>query len=125
MRYTDIIAAGKVAEDALRQQKAGTHADEMETSAMLYLAPGSVRMDKAVADGMAERSGPLTRDVASATGHVSPSGVFGDPTLASWQKGQKLAEAMVASMVADIDALATAALPAGTPLSPLVAGSVQ
>ena len=125
LRFTDIVGAGKVAEDAMRQQKAGTHADEMETSAMLYLAPGSVRMEKAVADGMTERTGPLTRDVASATGHVSPSGVFGDPTLASWQKGQKLAEAMVASIVADIDTLATAGLPAGTPLSPLVAGGTR
>jgi acetamidase/formamidase/creatinine amidohydrolase/Fe(II)-dependent formamide hydrolase-like protein len=125
MRFTDIISAGKAAEDAVRQQKAGTHADEMETSAMLYLAPASVRMEKAVADGMTERAGPLTRDVASATGHVSPSGVFGDPTLATWQKGQRLSEAMVASIVSDIDMLATAAVPAGTPLSPLAAGGAK
>ena len=119
MRFTDIIAAGKPAEDAVRQQKAGTHADEMETSAMLFLAPGSVRMEKAVADGLSERSGPLTRNVASTTGHVSPSGVFGDPTLADWRKGQRIADALVAAMVADVDALAAAALPSGTPASPL------
>jgi len=125
MRFTDIIAAGKAAEDAVRQQKAGTHADELETSAMLYLAPGSVRMEKAVADGLSERPGPLTRNAASTTGHVSPSGVFGDPTLASWGKGEKIADAMVAAMVADIDALGTAAPPSGTPGSPLGEGTTR
>src|SRR5258707_885914 len=63
MRFTDIIAAGKPAEDAVRQQKAGTHADELETSAMLYLAPRSVRMEQAVADGLVEHAGALTRNV--------------------------------------------------------------
>jgi amidase len=119
MRYTDVLQAGKAAEDAVRQQKAGTHADELETSLMLFLAPPSVRMDKAVADGLVERPGPLTRDTASATGHVSPSGVFGDPTLADWHKGQRIAEAMVAAIVADVDALAAAPPPAGQPRSPL------
>jgi amidase len=119
MRFTDIIKAGKPAEDAVRQQRMGTHADEIETSTMLFLAPGSVRMEKAVADGLTERSGPLTRDVSSATGHVSASGVFGDPTLADWRKGQQIAEAMVAAIVADIDALAAAAPPAGALRSPL------
>jgi acetamidase/formamidase/creatinine amidohydrolase/Fe(II)-dependent formamide hydrolase-like protein len=119
MRFTDIIKAGKPAEDAVRQQRMGTHADEIETSTMLFLAPGSVRMEKAVADGMTARPGPLTRDVTSATGHVSASGVFGDPTLADWRKGRQIAEAMVAAIVADIDALAAASPPVGTPGSPL------
>jgi creatinine amidohydrolase len=125
MRFTDIIAAGKPAEDAVRQQKAGTHADELETSAMLYLAPGSVRMEKAVADGLLEHAGALTRNVASTTGHVSPSGVFGDPTLADWRKGEKIADALVAAMVADIDALAASAPPSGTPGSPLGEGNTR
>jgi len=92
---------------------------------MLYLAPGSVRMEKAVADGLSERPGPLTRNAASTTGHVSPSGVFGDPTLASWGKGEKIADAMVAAMVADIDALGAAAPPSGTPGSPLGEGTTR
>jgi acetamidase/formamidase/creatinine amidohydrolase/Fe(II)-dependent formamide hydrolase-like protein len=120
MRFTDITRAGKSAEEAVRRQKAGTHADEIETSLMLFLSPGSVEMDKAVADGLGDpRPGPLTRDVKSTTGHVSPSGVFGDPTLADWRKGQQIAEAMVRDILADIDALAAAAVPAGVPASPL------
>jgi creatinine amidohydrolase len=125
MRFTDIIGAAKAAEDAVRQQKAGTHADEIETSTMLYLAPGSVHMEKAVADGMTERAGALTRDVSSPTGHVSPSGVFGDPTLADWHKGERIANAIVTAVVADIDALAAAAPPAGTPRSPLGEGTAS
>jgi len=123
MRFTDITGAGKSVESALRQEKAGTHADEIETSLMLFLRPSSVHMEKAVADGLAERPGPLTRDPASATGHVSPSGVFGDPTLADWHKGQQMAEAIVKDVLADIDGLAAATPPAGTPRSPLGEGA--
>ncbi|HEV7500768.1 MAG TPA: creatininase family protein, partial [Vicinamibacteria bacterium] len=123
MRFTDITGAGKSVESALRQEKAGTHADEIETSLMLFLRPSSVRMEKAVADGLTERPGALTRDPASATGHVSPSGVFGDPTLADWHKGQQMAEAIVKDVLADIDGLAAATPPAGTPRSPLGEGA--
>src|SRR5262249_6048253 len=94
LRYTDITKVARAAEEAVRQEKAATHADEIETSLMLFLAPASVRMERAVADGLVARDGPLTRDVTSATGHVSPSGVFGDPTLADWRKGQTLVEAI-------------------------------
>jgi creatinine amidohydrolase len=120
MRFTDVLRAAGEAEAAVREQKAGTHADEIETSLMLFLAPGSVRMERAVADGLANpRPGPLTRDTASATGHVSASGVFGDPTLASWRKGERVAEGLVHAILADLDALAAAPLPAGSPASPL------
>ena len=100
----------------MREQKFGTHADEIETSMVLYMEPGAVRMERAVADGGATRGrGPLTRDPRNAAGHYSPSGVFGDATLASRAKGERVAEAMVADILRDIDALAAAPLPAGTP----------
>ncbi len=99
MRFTDIVQAGGAAEAAVRQEKTGTHADEIET--------------------------PLTRDPASATGHVSPSGVFGDPTLADWRKGREVSEAIVSAVLADIDTLAAAAPPPGTPRSPLGEGGTR
>jgi creatinine amidohydrolase len=123
LRFTDVLAAGKAAEDAVRQQAYGTHADEIETSMTLYMEPGAVRMEKAVADGAEVRPGPLTRDRANQAGHYSPSGVFGDPTLATWQKGERVTAAMVASIVAEVDALLAAPLPAGRPRSPLQASS--
>jgi creatinine amidohydrolase/Fe(II)-dependent formamide hydrolase-like protein len=86
---------------------------------VLYMEPGTVRMERAVADGLVEKRGPLTRDAGNAAGHFSPSGVFGDPTLASWQKGALVTEAVVADILAEIDALAAAPAPPGEPRSPL------
>jgi len=111
MRFTDPLLAGKAAKDEVRQQKWGTHADEMETSMILYIQPAAVRMDRAVADGERVRPGPLTRDPRRTDRHYSPSGVFGDPTLATWQKGERLTEATVAAILKEIDALAAAPLP--------------
>jgi creatinine amidohydrolase/Fe(II)-dependent formamide hydrolase-like protein len=86
---------------------------------ILYMRPGAVRMDRAVADGgTAPFTGPLTRDRAKG-GHLSPSGVFGDATLASWHKGKRIVEQAVSDLLAGIDALATAPVPAGEPKSPV------
>ncbi|HSB60748.1 MAG TPA: creatininase family protein [Vicinamibacteria bacterium] len=117
VRYTDIDVVGKAGEDAVREQEMGTHADEIETSMVLYMSPGVVRMDRAVKDGMVARSGPLTRDPAR-KGHYAPSGVFGDATLASWRKGQVVVEARVADLLKEIDALGREPIPPGTPGSP-------
>jgi acetamidase/formamidase/creatinine amidohydrolase/Fe(II)-dependent formamide hydrolase-like protein len=119
MRYTDVRKAGESAEAAVKQQKFGTHADEIETSMVLYMEPDAVRMEKAVAGGSPDHPGPLTRQKGNAEGDYSPSGVFGDPTLATWQKGQAVVEQVVSDILADIDALARAPLPPGTPRSPL------
>ena len=119
MRFTDVTVAGRAAENAVREQKMGTHADEIETSMVLYMEPGTVRMERAVADGLVDKRGPLTRDAGNAAGHFSPSGVFGDPTLASWRKGALVTEAVVADILAEIDALAAAPPPPGEPRSPL------
>lgn len=120
LQYSDVLQIGKAAEDAVREQKYGTHADEIETSMILYMDPPSVRMERAVADGAADAKGPLRRDRAQG-GHYAPSGVFGDATLASWQKGERIVEQAVADLLAGIDALARAPLPPGTPRSPLEA----
>jgi acetamidase/formamidase/creatinine amidohydrolase/Fe(II)-dependent formamide hydrolase-like protein len=119
LHWSDVLQIGKAAEDAVREQKFGTHADEIETSMILYMRPGAVRMDRAVADGgTAPFTGPLTRDRAKG-GHLSPSGVFGDATLASWHKGERIVEQAVSDLLAGIDALATAPVPAGEPKSPV------
>jgi len=119
MRYTDVLAAGKQAEDAVKQQKFGTHADEIETSMVLYMEPAAVRMDKAVKDGEGAAAGALTRDPSRKDLHYAPSGVFGDATLATWQKGERVSEAMLAHILGEIDELQKAPLPPGTPRSPL------
>ena len=82
---------------------------------ILYMQPASVRMERAVADGEHVQPGPLTRDPRRSGQHYSPSGVFGDPTLATWQKGETITAAVVAALLQDIDTLAAAPLPAGRP----------
>jgi creatinine amidohydrolase len=119
LRFTDLRVAGKKAEDRVRQQAAGTHADEVETSMILYIAPALVRMERAVKDGSEVRPGPLTRDPKNATGHYSPSGVFGDATLATRAKGEAIVEGVVDDILADVDALLLEGLPEGRPRSPL------
>jgi amidase len=111
MRFTDPLKAGKAGEDQVRQQRWGTHADEIETSMILYMRPASVRMERAVADGERVGPGPLTRDPRLKNRHYSPSGVFGDPTLATWQKGERVTEATIAAILKDVDDLARTALP--------------
>jgi acetamidase/formamidase/creatinine amidohydrolase/Fe(II)-dependent formamide hydrolase-like protein len=118
MRFTDLKVAGRAAEDSVRRQAYGSHADEVETSMVLYMKPGAVWMERAVADGAQDRPGRLTRDASRRDGHYSPSGVFGDATLATWQKGETITEGLFADILKEIDALAALAVPAATSPSP-------
>lgn len=108
MRYTDIEKAGDDVVRSLSQQEFGTHADEIETSMMLAIAPERVDMSHACADGHAG-SGQLRRD-ASLPGVYSPSGIVGDARLASRDKGERVLAAMLRDILADIEALRTAPL---------------
>ncbi|MFN8582738.1 MAG: creatininase family protein [Gemmatimonadaceae bacterium] len=113
MRYTDILKVGKEAEDSVRQQKGGTHADEIETSMMLYMHPEVVHMERAV-DDYHEGAGGLTRDSAAAVrdGKVwSRSGTYGNATLATRAKGKVLVEAQIKGMVSEIEALRREPIP--------------
>jgi creatinine amidohydrolase len=71
----------------IMQQKVGTHADEIETSIMLYLMPEIVRMDKAKAEENLDKPGPLTRVPNSLDKTISLTGAWGNPTLATREKG--------------------------------------
>jgi creatinine amidohydrolase len=85
---------------ALAGQSHGSHADELETSRMLVLAPHLVDTARAEASPALkhETPGPLTpSDTASP--NYSRSGSFGDPTLATRAKGEILLTAMVDDMV--------------------------
>jgi len=80
--------------DALAEQRAGGHADELETSIHLYLQPQLVYMDRAVTDYGNPRArdypgyepGLFSRDPADP--RYSTTGLFGDPTLATREKGE-------------------------------------
>ncbi len=92
------------------RQSGGTHADEIETSMILYIAPESVRMKKAVRDLNPNQPGGLTRD-PQGKGIYSPTGAWGDPTLATREKGQAVTESLVSTILKDIDDLRQTPLP--------------
>ena len=95
MRFTDILASGAGAEEGVSEQEGGTHADEMETSMMLYIKPEIVEMSKAVKDYDPSGGRGLTRDPENVGPKFSPTGIFGDPTLATVEKGRVAVEARV------------------------------
>ena len=106
----------------LLQQPRGSHADESETSMMMAIAPEVVRRDRLVAE-MPER--PTSRGVfVPPTYHRDPgpghsaSGVYGDATLASEEKGKVIVEAIVADLVAAAERLRTTPLPPTRPAVP-------
>jgi len=87
--------------DEITQQPYGTHADEIETS--LMLAIGSELVDMARAAPMpfsptGPARGKLSPDDPSAPNYA-PSGSFGDPTLASPDKGSRLLAAILEDMM--------------------------
>ncbi len=76
---------------------------------MLYIAPSTVEMSRAAKD-YPTGTGPLTPDM-SKPGRYSPSGVYGDATLASRAKGEKVVEAMLSAVLRGIETLRSAPLP--------------
>ncbi len=85
---------------ALQEQIVGGHGDEIETSISLFLQPQLVNMELAVQDygDRTEKDfggyqpGRLTRDQTDPA--YSASGIFGDATLATAEKGQKALEVL-------------------------------
>jgi creatinine amidohydrolase len=110
MRYTALERHLDPVVRKLSQQEGGTHADEVETSMMLYINPASVEMSRAVKDYSQRGTGPLTRR-PDGPGTYSPTGTWGDPTLATAEKGRAFSEALVNGILSDISQLQSAALP--------------
>ena len=100
--------------DALAEQAMGGHGDEIETSINLYLQPELVNMDLAVQD-YGNRSprdyggyqpGRLTRDDADP--NYTASGIFGDATLATPEKGRRALEILTEEWLKALDGFAEA-----------------
>ena len=99
------------AADHLLNQETGGHADERETSIMLAIAPELVRMDLAKRDyGKDLTPGVFVTPTTmqSTDPHAadySETGAFGDPTLASADKGRAFLDAMIGDLVDGLVAL--------------------
>jgi creatinine amidohydrolase len=87
------------------------HACEMETSIMLHLHPGRVKLDRAVRDGPAHTDVYRRADMQYARPvyfvnefhEVTPSGVMGHPDLASAEKGKRFLDGIVAEVSAFVE----------------------
>lgn len=101
LRFTDLKSIESI-ENKIKQQEGGTHADEIETSMILYMRPDAVNMKLAVKDYSPTGRG-LTRDPANKVGTYSPSGVWGDATLATVEKGKIVTEALVEVILRDLE----------------------
>jgi len=112
--YTELTSpAYEEAERRIKVQETGTHADEVETSSILWMRPQAADMSKAVDDTSAKvRTGPSLSPVKKENTTYSASGVFGYATLATKEKGRLIAEASVRQMMMDIDSVRHCALPA-------------
>lgn len=106
MEFTNITTAYAALRRQVETQPGGTHADEIETSMMLVIAPEVVRLDLAQRDIHPDRGpGGLTRDPKATKGVYSPTGAYGDPTLATAEKGKILVEGMVQYLIEQVRAL--------------------
>jgi creatinine amidohydrolase len=103
LEYFDILNYPKDILENLLEQEGGSHADEEETSIMLHIAPDTVDMSKAVKDlDLRPNRKGLTRD-PNGNGHFSPTGIWGDPTLATREKGKVIVDHMVSVIVEQIN----------------------
>ncbi len=109
LHYTD-LREFRALESEIREQEGGTHADEIETSMMLYIAPETVDMSKAVEDYDPRPLPGLTRDPNKASTY-SATGIWGNPTLATLAKGEFVVEGMLRGHLLDIEKLRLADLP--------------
>ena len=78
----------------------GMHADENETSQMLVIAPETVHMDRAV-DFEPTVSRPYLN--YGSIFRASPSGVWGYPTKATAEKGERLIELAVQTVIEELN----------------------
>jgi creatinine amidohydrolase len=103
IRHLKVFAGPRFIETAkaLQQQPYGSHADEIETPLMLAIAPGVVDMSRAKASPLSPGGpsrGPLSPDDPNSPNY-SPSGSFGDPTLASAEKGKTILAAILEDLM--------------------------
>ncbi len=106
--FPPVLAADPVAVPA-KEATLGIHAGDFETSLMLALSPERVRMDKREAFYPTLPEGPLELEFTGAvfawtTRDLSPSGTFGDATLATRERGEERLAALLPALSAALEA---------------------
>jgi mycofactocin precursor peptide peptidase len=80
------------------------HAGRTETSLVLALAPGTVRLEAAERGDVRPLAAVIGRLRRSGVAAVSPNGVLGDPRSASAAEGRRLLDDLTADLVAAVEA---------------------
>ena len=98
-------------EDLLRTEAFGGHADEIETSNVLYLRPNLVDMTKAVNDSSSKEKEGILSPVQMENAAYSPTGIEGYAALATKEKGKLFIQAYTKEVINEIDSIIKCALP--------------
>lgn len=100
---TNIMGLLADVEAEIAEQKTGGHGDEMETSMMLCIRPDLVNMERAVKEFRSNIPGTVSkaglRKIAMGGKMDTQSGIHGDATLATAEKGEKALSAMTRDIV--------------------------
>jgi creatinine amidohydrolase len=80
------------------------HAGRTETSLLLAVAPGTVRLDASVPGDPRPLSAVMGELRRGGVAAVSPNGVLGDPTGATAEEGERLLDMLAADLVASVEA---------------------
>lgn len=99
------------AEAAFRTKEYSGHADELETSNVLFLRPDLTDMSKAVNDSsMKDKRGSMSPVVIEA-GNLNTSGINGYAALGTKEKGKKNIASFANELMKEIDSVTNCALP--------------
>ena len=98
-------------EEQFRTQAFGGHADEIETSKVLYLRGDLVDMKKAIDDSLAKNKPGILTPVFLEGGILNYSGINGYATLGTEEKGSLSMNAYTREVVKHIDSITICALP--------------
>ena len=99
------------AEAAFRTKEYSGHADELETSNVLYLRPELTDMKKAVNDSsMKDKRGNMSPVIVE-SGNLNTSGINGYAALGTKDKGKKNIASFANELIKEIDSVTNCALP--------------
>lgn len=98
-------------EKGIREKEVGGHADEMESSNILFMRPELVDMSKAKDDTAGfSKPGPLTPTPLEPGKH-NPTGIIGFASFAKADKGKRYSANFANELIKDIDSVSNCALP--------------
>lgn len=103
---SDITQLARETEEAVCQQARGGHADESETSTMLFIREDLVHMDRTVEEYTGTFPGAVVNGhtkVYLSSRMCTPHGSNGNSTLATKEKGEKILNAMVDGICVFLD----------------------